>query len=227
MDIKDITGGLWDVISSVFAEAKYVKEVLLAVGAVALLGGGFWGYRLYVASREQKAQKVFSAAMEEYDRNVQTKNPQWDDIALLFKLGYEQNSGSQMAPYFLMKQVDAMLEDGKKEEVLPIIDQAIDLMSSSSPLINLYKTKRSLILLEQGDKQLQAAGFAALQELAQDKDNLHRDYAGFHLGQYYLSRGEYDNARETWQAVVAQQDYDRPPLSPWAEKARLLLPSIL
>lgn len=192
-----------------------------------MLAGGFFGYRFYTASRDQRAQKIFATAMQEYDQNAQLKNPQWDDVALLFKLGYEQNSSSKMAPYFLMKQADALLQDGKTDEVLSLIDQALGMMSSSSPLLNLYKTKRSLVLLEQGDKQLQAAGFAALQELAQDKDNIHRDMAGFYLGQYYISRGEYDEAREVLQALVEQQDYEQPPLSPWAERARTLLPSIL
>lgn len=223
MNVRRETSIIRNFVAEMFEDMPYAKEagiiILLAVAGV----GGFWGYRMVVARQEQAAQRVFAAALEEYERVERLENPNWSEVAEIFKLGYEEHRGSSWAPYFLAKQADALLEDGKKTEAMQVMDQVINVLSSSAAMMNAYKTKRALIMLDMTDAQMQADGLQALQELAQDSSNGNRDLAGFFLGQYYLSHNETGKARAAWQQLVAQASQEQAPQSPWADRAQEML----
>ena len=190
--------------------------LFMGLGALILCGGFFMLYRWYVVSREQSVQKIFSQQVLAFDR---AKTPdELEAMALEFKASHDANAGSHLAPYFTAYEVDALLKLDKKTEALAALDALIASLSSSNPLINLYKTKRALLKFDMDDANLQESGLKELQQLTQDKKNHERDMAQFYLGLYYYGAENVAEAKKVWQELV-EQFIDVKKSSPWAQQA--------
>lgn len=195
----------------------------VAIGVLILFGVFYIGYRWYVVSREETVQKIFSGAVMEYNK---AKTPeQLEAMVVEFNSGHDAYSGSHLAPYFTAYEVDSLLELGKLDEALAALDDLIASLSSSNPLINMYKTKRALLKFDIEDASVQAAGLTELQALAQDKKNQNRDMAQFYLGLYYFSADNLADAKKVWLELV-EQSTDAKNSSPWAQEAEQKLASL-
>lgn len=194
-----------------------MRNLSIAIGVLLLFGALYIGYRWYVVSREETVQKIFSSAVAEFNKAKTAE--QLDAMAIEFKSGHDAYESSHLAPYFTAYEVDALLDQGKKVEALVALDSVISSLSSSNPLINLYKTKRALLKFDSEDAAIEAAGLAELQALAQDKKNKDRDMAQFYLGLYYFSADEVVDAKKVWVELV-EQNTDAKNSSPWAEQAQ-------
>lgn len=200
-----------------------IRNLIIALGVIALLIAAFLGYRWHLTSREQIAQAQFEESISRYN---QAKNSEeFESVAAELKSAHDQNSSSSIAPYFTAYEVDALIKLGKHDEAIKALDSLIASLSSSNPMINLYKTKRALIKIDNKEEQIKQAGLAELETLAHDTKNKNRDEAQFYLGLYHYVADNMELAKKAWQELVEQSVESKNP-SPWSEQAKSRLETL-
>jgi len=205
---------------------RYGRETTVLLAIVLLAFAGFWGYRWWHRQRESAAQKSFSECLYAYQEASQGKDESWSNVAMLFNLGYEQHQSSSLAPYFLVFHADALLKQGKREDALSKLDEAIKKLPADSPVLSLYKTKLALVQLDDEDKAVSEAGCVALKALAENKENEDRDMALYYIGLYYWTQNNIKEAQAIWQQLVDAFKHEKIGASPWAILARTKLEQI-
>lgn len=174
------------------------------VSAVSLFGIYNW----YRVRMNRHAQQILAQCLEEYQRATQNMQAQlWHDVERACEQGYSQYSSTDLSPFFLALQADALLFQDKATDALVLLNKTVANMSKSSPLYYLYATKLALMIhdYEQNDTQLQ--------QLAQDSYNPYRDMAQYYLGYFAFAAGNTNQAQELWESLRQQQ-------SIWAQRAQ-------
>lgn len=207
---------------------NYAKELMVGLVLIVIITGAYFGYRWYRSTQEQVVQQLFAQNVEEFERVMQAgKKDDWASVETLFKLGYDQYPSSNLAPYFLVYQAQAMFKQDKFNDALATMDKAVHAMSNNAPLLGLYKTKTALMRLDAQDQAVRDAGVAQLKELTQDTKNNAYDVAAYYLGLYYIAHNEIAQAKAVWQTLVDTfKDVPKLGASPWAAKAQATLASI-
>ena len=205
---------------------KYLKHIFICLGIVLSCVATFMLYRFYVMYRERASQKVFSEYVELFQKE-HAEDGEWQKITAQFQHGYDQHSGSYLAPYYLSFQADGLLKQGKKNEAIGVMDEMIQHMPVSSPILSLFKTKRALIKLDSDDEAIQQEAVQELEVLAKDSDNQFQDLAQFYLGRYYWSNDQIVEAKQVWQQLVDEQRKQRLAPSPWAEEVKNVVETII
>jgi hypothetical protein len=212
-----------------FTQPKFrrvYEQVFTVILIVAILiVGTYYAYRWYTIRREQAAQKIFSECVDDYNLAF-TGQEHWANVEQLCKVGYEQHRSSSMAPYFLVVQAEALLEQGKKTEASQLYGQVVKEIPKKSPLYGLYATKHALLLIDMVDESLAQEGVTLLTELAHDTSNLTRDESLYYLGLYHWSKNSYELAKKAWQELVALRTTKESEQSPWAVLAQTKLQSL-
>lgn len=203
-EVSDAFRVLWLTIKQTLFGSKKQKDswnstiiILLVVGVGV---GGFYGYRWYIARREARAQKSFGEAMQLFEHAKQ--NPkQWADVAGALEIGYEQNSGSKLAPIFLFFQASALVQEGKAEQAINVMEDALKIISSRNPLRSAYSVKLALMKMDSKDQAVRSAGLQELEKCAA-QENEGADAASYYLGLHYWDKGEIQKAREAWKRLT-------------------------
>jgi len=200
---------------------RYVQYALAGIGATIILGGAFFTYSWYAAYKDRAAQRVLSHYIDEY-RKVYAQSTGWGAIEDLFQLGAEQHSGSSLYPYFLGFQADVLVQQGKKEQALDVLDKMMIALPSNKKLTPLFGMKRALLKLDMVNPALQQEGLQELIALARDEKNLFNDAAQYLLGNYYWNQNNIKEAQEVWQTLVQTQQDEHALItsSPWAQLAQ-------
>lgn len=201
---------------------KYGKEITAAILLVLLATAGYFGYRWYFVHQEEVAQQLFAHNVEEFERVLQEgKKEDWANIESLFKIGYEQYSGTALAPFFLVYQSQAMLKQEKHTEAFEVFEKAVSKMNASAPITGVYKTSLALMRLDSKDQTMRDTGVKELIELSKDTQSTSFDIAAYYLGLYYMSMNEDAKAQEVWQKLIdSQKDVAKAGQSPWALMAQ-------
>lgn len=198
---------------------KYLRELLLALLALVVLGGGFLMYRSGVQKKEQKAQLALAGCLQEFmrlDAQPEKTIDDWLRVQTMCTLGYEDHTGTSLAPYFLLFKADAFMQQGDKQQAYSTMEQALNEMSSGDPLLTLYKIKFALMQLDADDIALVAQGVQDLKDLASDSNNANNDMAQYYIGAYYWAQNDTAQAREWFQKAVAGKAANA---SPWVAQA--------
>ncbi len=199
-----------------------IRNFAIALGVIGALCAAYLVYRWYSSHRAQASHALFEEQVAGYTRA--TNPEQLEAVVIDLKSAHDQSS-NDMAPYLMAYEVDALIKLGKKDEAIQRLDSLISSLSSSNPLINLYKTKRALIKIDSDDAQIKDAGLAELENLAQDKKNKNRDEAQFYLGLYYYVADNMELAKKVWQELAEQSVESKYPSS-WSEQAKMRLESL-
>jgi predicted negative regulator of RcsB-dependent stress response len=202
----------------------YVKYASIGVGITIIATALFFGHRWYVMHREREAQ----ALLAEYIHKTQTDSSlSLPDAAALFQEGAQKQSGSYLAPYFLVFQANALVKEGKIDEAIEIIEKALAGMSQDNPLVPLFEVKRALMQLDSTQAPIKEAGLKRLTELARDTNNTYADMALFYLGNYYWSINDLNQAKMVWEDLINIQLKEQlVSPSPWAQLAQIKLQQI-
>lgn len=209
--LNDILNFFYDDIRKTsFLSNKYVHIVFISIIMGLASMGAYMGYTKYRVYKNQEAQKILAVCLEEYARAVSGAVELWPTVEMSCQLGYEQHSNADIAPYFLAIQVEALLHQGKKDAVQPLLDTMMQQMNTSSPLYYLYQTQKALIELDAHDAAIVKKGLDSLHMLAEDKKNNNRDIALYYMGLYYWAKNQIADAQTEWTELVAQF-----PTSPW------------
>jgi predicted negative regulator of RcsB-dependent stress response len=219
MVAQKISSSVMNTVTTIFTLImKNRRQVMMGLILVAIGSIFFFVYRMWSGYRNQSAQLRLGSLIESYDSAMREKNQDWDALVKKFQEGYEENSASDLASYFLVYQAELLLSQGKKDEALTVLDKAISQLGSAS-LAPLYKMKRALIKLDSADASLQKEGQSELEALAHDKTNQFNDSALFYLGRYYWSSDDTSAARQTWQKLVDEHRDETVP-SAWVAQAK-------
>jgi len=182
---------------------KLAKEVLIIAVLFGVGFGGFKLYKYYIHNRETTAQKVLSECLEEYERAAGGMGS-WSDVQMAFEMGYEQNSGSTLAPYFLAYKADALYEQDKKNEALETLEQALKNMSPKAELYGLYNVKLAVMKLDHETDIVKQEGLKLLEEIAK-KDDAGKAGALYYLGMYYWDKNDAEKAKEYLTQLAAME----------------------
>lgn len=201
-----------------FSKNSFAGIIAVIAIAAAVAGAGWYGYAWYRANQEDAAQRMFSQDVQEYERVVQEgKNEDWASIETLFKLGYNQYSGSAFGPFFLVYQAQALIKQNKLQEGRAVLEQATQAMAASSELYPLFKIKVALLNLDHNEQE----AVAQLQLLANDTKSHFNDAAAYYLGYYYWINNDETRAHEVWQKMINEtQTHAKMGKSPWAALAQ-------
>ncbi len=197
-------------------ERRYGRAVIFGL-LILIAGSASWGgYSMYVRHREQQASSDLMQYIKDYHQAAGAESTDWNYLANLFKMGYRQHSHSTLAPFFLLYQADALVQDNERQEALSLLDQALVALGVESPLYTTYAVKKALLVLEDNAQQ----GIADLQKLAQDKANKQRDMAQYYLGLYYWMHNDSAQAKVAWAELIDSQSAEKQERSAWALQAQ-------
>lgn len=217
--ITDILKSLYvDLMQGAFLKNRSVQIIILTMVLALFSGGVYFGYMSYRSYKNGEAQKILSVCLEEYVQAIHGSDELWSTLEMNCQLGYDQYKSSDFAPYFLAIKIEALLHQGKKDEVWPLLNNMLQSFSSSSALYSLYQTQKALIELDAADEDTVNKGLKALAALAEDVQNKNRDYALYYLGLYYWHQNRIDDARNAWQELI--QNFS---MSPWAKPVSVKL----
>lgn len=199
-----------------------IRLAVILIGVIVIGGVAFFGYRKYRVSREVAAQLDFGQGLREYMRGA-VRETMWPEVQEIFKAGYDRNKSSSLAPYFRLFEANALIEQEKKEEALVIMNEALSMLSSSSPLYTMYATKRALLNIDLGKDD----GLEQLKQLAHDEKNVQRDLSLYYLGLYYWSKNDIDAAQREWRLLISLKNNDPKATSEWINLAEKKLEQIV
>ncbi len=185
---------------------KYIRYLLFLV-CCALLGLTIWGaYAYFEAKKVEEAQKAFSQALTEFEKNVQAERAMqhWEEVISAFDAGYQKYGGTPFAPYFLAYKAQSLLYANKPEAALEVTAHVVNGAKKSSPLYYLYATKLALMKIDGVDQAMREQGLGDLENLASDIKNPQRDWAAYELGAYFLAVGNKGRANQVWAQLAAR-----------------------
>ncbi len=186
---------------------KYARELFLAVVLLAVAGLGFFSYKWYTGYREQAAQQALADAVELFKKTSEAgTSDDWAAVATQLQLAYDQHSHAAIAPYFLVFKSEALSAQGKDAQARETMETMVKGLSAASPLAPLFKIRYALMLLDATDEADQQKGLQSLEALAHDVHNRYQDMALFNLGSYYAAHQKIEQARQSWQELVAKAD---------------------
>lgn len=197
---------------------KHLKTFIAGGLLFAGLVGAWYYFAVYKVQEDARAHATMTEVLQEVARAV-TEPDVWQDVEVAARTGYRQHSGSTLAPYFVALEADALLQQGKTEEGITKLSQAINGLAHDAPLTDLYQLKLARLQLAQEATREQ--GVATLLQLAGNQKSLVHDEALYHLGVYYAQQGDTDKARETLQQVVSlYKEVQELGQSPWLPLAQ-------
>ncbi len=212
-DIGTAFKALWMIVKDTFTKKKVEygqpKKIdrsnsvfLLILVGIGLVYGGYWGYRWFGARREATAQKTFADVLQLVEHAKQDPK-QWTDVAAACAVGYEQNSSSKLAPFFLVCRADALAAQGDMAQAMTVMQEGISKMSSSNPVRSLYAVKLGLIKMDSADQAIKAAGMQELEKIAQ-QDTAGADMAAYYLGLRFWQAGNVQKAKDSWKSLIGK-----------------------
>lgn len=219
--VRNNVADWYDRVSGAADERKrrYMHYSIAACLVLLVLVLLFLGRYFFVSYREQNAQKALAMSIAESFDAQRATQPDWNMIAIQCAHAAQDNSSSNLNPYFMALQADALIKAGNSAQALEVMDAMLATMSVRDPLMPLYALKRALMSLDVTDQVVQEQGLTVLQKLASDDANIYRDAAQFYLGQYYWTRDQLDKAQAVWQELVSQRRVEPGMSSPWADLA--------
>lgn len=213
-----------------FQSEKAMQTGLILLVLLAIVVGGWFGYRSYRIGQVQVAQKQLSSCLAEYEKVKSASNvaeSQWQTIDKMCSVGYEKYKHTAVGPFFLGVQADALLVQGKTQEAVVLLDKLVSSLPTQSPLYYPYQTKKILVALDQEENVMQSPAFEELKKLAYDKDNNDADYALYYVGEYYWHDKNIDLAKQVWQDLDTRFKAEtKNGQSPWALLAQYKLQQI-
>lgn len=185
------------------------KNVIYGVVILSALGMVLWlGYSWRQRIAQEQAFKAFAESLEELQEGIVSSKQDthskelWSDIERAFKTGFEQHTNTTLAPFFLAFQASALSRQGKSEEALQVLTDAVEHMPKKSPLYFAYATKLALLQMDAADITTQEIGQKALHALAENTKNPQQFMALYYLGYTAWVQNNKPGYEQSWTKLV-------------------------
>lgn len=192
---------------------EHRTKVLVVIASLVIGVAGFFGYRFYRNGVQTAAHQSFMEAMKHYERPVkvdaktkdgfESEQAKWEAVETAFRLGYEKNKSSTLAPMFLAFQATALVNLNKQQEAIVAMKNAVKGMNSL-PLRSYYEITLSLMQLDTTDKAAQEEGLVRLRTIAYDATHLAQAQALYHLGLLAWTEKKFDDVKNYWQQFMVK-----------------------
>lgn len=202
---------------------KYRTPILVGVGSLTALVGllGYWQYTRI--KQNESAYIALAETFGEYNKAHQSPDL-WTEVEMAAKTGYGQNNSSNLAPYFLMLEADALAHQNMKSEALTLMEKGLKSLSTRSPFYYSFSIKLARMKLDTNDEAVRADGLKELTSLADNAGNPQQDEALYYLGLHYHNVGDTQKATDIWKQLTSfQQGEQKDATSPWAALAKQMM----
>lgn len=202
---------------SEYLKSKKIRRTLLILLIVVVGVSGYYINRYVQKGRQQNAIMAFNEAMQAYvtalitEIDVTSKKEEkapWEEVDLAFQTAYQQNSGAQFAPFFLIYSAQALAGQQKFSEAAQMVTDALKQLPANSPFYDLYAIMRANFLIDSGNQD----GVEQLKQLADNSKN-YQDMAQYNLAQYYLAQNQNELAQQIFKKLAQES-------SPWGDFAK-------
>lgn len=203
--------------AAIYLQSKKIRRTLAILVIIGACVSGYWVHRYVQRSRQQNAIFAFNEAMQTYvsalitemdaTRKKDDKTP-WEEVELAFQTAYQQNSGAQFAPFFLIYSAQALAAQQRFSEAAKVVESALKQLSTDSEFYDLYAMMRANFLIDAGDQ----VGLKQLIYLADNSKN-YADMAQYYLAQYYLAQNQNEAANALFKKLSERE-------SAWANLAK-------
>lgn len=222
-------------LEKLYEYVKNNKKQVSIIAVILLIASGLipW-YFIHKSIVEVRAHRDLVRAMEYFQASVvgpsatsisfdtkefKTKEEKWTKVEDLFRQGFENNKSSGLASIFLAFRAQALWEQGKQEEAVEVLKNAIDTMPSQE-LKDSYKIKLALQEIDCENKSLQDDGLSLLKELAINEKSVCHDRALYNLGNYFWHKKQFDEARNYWNQLIIKYGKSAKKPSAFVAKAK-------
>ncbi len=217
--MRDIKHIMREQFQSLKEKNQYVVPIAIGACVAFAIAGLCYGYFMHMRQKEYAAQQILAECIDEYNR-VRQGSGEWANVELMCKAGYERFAATKTAAYFMVFRADALLALDQPEAAIQLLQQMLERLGSSSPLYALFKTKLSLIKIDDHNPRTQEEGVQELKELAADANNIQRDVALYYLEHYYAAHNQPEAAQATLAELQALQPLEHSAQSPWVVLAQ-------
>ena len=217
-----------------YSKKKYVKESLIGVATLVLVGFGYFGYAWHQKRLNVQAfaglveisksyEQALTKAREQQSlpADAPKENP-WEDTQLLLEAIASANSGSSLSPFFVVYQAELALHaDNDFDKACKLMDKAVYGLSKNSVYYDMFTMKRIKMLLDSPMQDVRDKAAQELEKVAAEKNNYYGQEALWTLAAYQSFHGNMDAAIQAW-TTLAQQDHSDKALisSPFVAQAQ-------
>lgn len=193
-----------------------VVSVFFVVGALSWVG-----FNQYRTNRERHAQQALNEVISLFKGINPGTSAQavlsWQELELASRMGYEQNSGSVIAPYFLALAAHALVQQDKKAEALELITRVVNQLAESNSLRDAYRVTQALLIFDTAPERV-SEGRDILKSIASAEHSYYKDQALYWLGVDAELMGDTSQARTYFDQLRSFRRRDLPQEypSPWA-----------
>jgi hypothetical protein len=163
---------------------RRVQFVGIILGTFVVAVFIWWGYSSYRESVNERAQQSLAIQLEAFERTRDDQNANaqaWAVIANMFERSYKEHASSDLAPFFMVFQAEALLRSGDRPQAIVLLDTAVRAMGKKAPLYWLYATKLGVVRLDSDQNDVHEQGKKDLMALAENGRNPHRGLAWYYL----------------------------------------------
>ncbi|MDP3788080.1 MAG: hypothetical protein Q8Q60_02020 [Candidatus Chromulinivorax sp.] len=217
-----------------YSKKKYVRESLLGVAVLALVGAGYCGYAwhqkrlniqafagLVEISKSYEQSLTKSREQQSLPADAPKENP-WEDTQLLLEAIASANSGSSLAPFFVMYQAQLALDaDHDYDKACQLMEKGLRGLSKNSVYYDMFTMKRMKMLLDSPLQDVRDKAVLELEKVGSQKSNYYAQEALYTLGAYQAFHGNMDKAIAAWITLAEQPQSDKALISsPWVTQAQ-------
>ncbi|HSW75422.1 MAG TPA: hypothetical protein VLG50_00095 [Candidatus Saccharimonadales bacterium] len=213
--------------------AKYVKEFLIGMTILVVLGGGYFINKIYKQHREERAFVALSEVVDSFtqsqratqgldvEKDKEKIEQAWQDTQTLLDALQKEHMSSYLAPYFLVFKSQIVLEKSSDvDQAIKILDEALAQMTKGSDMYNLFLMKRIKMGFDSKQEEVRKQALQDLHVMAQNVSNSMYQEALYELGLYYMHVGDVEKSQEAFKKLVDSADTSALLSSPWIQKAQ-------
>lgn len=217
-----------------YSKKRYVKESMVVGAIILLMVGGYFAFGWYQKRQNVQAFAALVEISKSYEQAVtkareqqalpadmHKENP-WEDTQILLEALTSANSGSSLAPFFVMYQAQLALEaEGDFEKACKLMKQGLARLSKNSIYYDMFNLKRIKMLLDSPEHDVQVAAVNALEKVANNKENYYAQEALYTLGAYQAFHGNMEQAIQAWTTLAQEQQSHKALInSSWVTQAQ-------
>ncbi len=159
-----------------------------------------------------------------------TEDEKWYEVEIASAQAYESHGSNKLGAHLALFKTQALLKQNKPAAALEFLNSCIPNLPNS-PVKEMALAEQALMQLDSVDETSQKQGLATLKNIAHSKSAA-ADFAYYWLGEYHWIKGNTEEAKITWNALVSEHSKSSMQMmdedagdadlfkSPWVAKAK-------